>query len=131
LKSIRKSLNKDAITVIDIFNPDLTKLARAWDQRYLFKNFISPNFGEIDVFARSEYITSESILHFQLDYIVVASKALIKTKDIKMHCLFNHEMKSLIELAGLKIIECYGDYRKSDFTSQSPKQIFVCKVDAF
>ena len=131
LRAIRKSLRDDGTVIVDIFNPNVSKLARTWEQRYLFKNFISPSYGEIDVFARSEYSNTDAILHFQLEYIVVKSQALIKTKDIKMHCLFNDEMKALCKQAGLEIIKCYGDYSKSDFSPQSPKQIFVCKLEAY
>jgi len=44
-----------------------------------------------------------------------------------MRCFYPEELLALCRFNGLAIARRYGDYDKSAFTDNSPKQILICQ----
>lgn len=126
--SVRQCLAPNGLFLIDVFNPDLTKLARRWDQRYLFKEMQTQTHGKLSVFARSEYHPASQILRFQLDYRRQADDIQVKAKEIEMRCLFPDELDEFCQRNGFTIIQKFGNYQSDPFTADSAKQILVCRA---
>ncbi len=124
LRSARHALRADGCLILDIFNPNLTKLARTTATRYLHKTFATPDGSTILVEAASSYHAAAQVLHFDLFYL--RDGTLLRTKSVNMRCCFPAEMLALCKLNGLEVARRFGDYDESDFHSDSPKQILIC-----
>ena len=53
---------------------------------------------------------------------------LIRTKKVSMRCFFPEELQALCRPNGLDVVERFGNYDGSPFTSSSPKQILFCRA---
>lgn len=127
LRSARQSLAPGGTLILDVFNPDLTKLARAPSERYTHKRVKDLDGTELSVEASTRYDTASQVLAFDLYYM--RGTACVRTKKVSMRCFYPEELMALCALNGLKVVHRYGNYDKSRFTSNSPKQILLCQAD--
>jgi len=124
LERVRQCLAPNGILALDVFNPDPEKLRRPISTRYLHKTFRFE--GEIvEVYARSEYSKADRILHFDLSYCRGGEE--FKTKSVNMRSFPPEELAGMCEASGFQVTERFGDYDRSPFEQQSPKQILLCK----
>lgn len=124
LRSVRRLLAPGGQLILDVFNPNLAKLARP-TTRYLHKTIATSDGPDIRVEVASEYRANTQILHFDLFYF--RSEQLIRTKRVNMRCYFPEELLGLCRCHGLEIVSRFGSYDEGPFTSDSPKQILICK----
>jgi SAM-dependent methyltransferase len=125
LTSARDSLTPDGVLLIDVFNPDPSKLARKSEVRYLHKMITAPDGSSVRVEASSAYRAQSQVLHFDLFYLVAGRE--IRRKQVNMRCFFPEELLALSKLAGLEVIDRLGDYDGSPLSDRSPKQLLFCK----
>lgn len=125
LQSARGLLAPGGQLILNVFNPDLTKLARTSAERYLHKTIAMPDGPSIRVEAASQYHADTQILHFDLFYL--RDDQLIRTKRVNMRCYFPEEMLALCRCNGLEIVNRFGGYDESLFSSSSAKQILICQ----
>jgi 2-polyprenyl-3-methyl-5-hydroxy-6-metoxy-1,4-benzoquinol methylase len=126
LGSARKALRPDGTLILDVFNPDMAKLARPPDTRYHHKSVVDEQGRELRVEASAHYDAATQILGFMLFYL--SHGALTRTKKVSMRCFFPEELLALCQLNGLKVVRRCGNYDEGAFTSQSPKQILFCQA---
>lgn len=126
LSSARSVLAPGGTLILDVFNPDLGKLARSADTRYPHKVMVDAEGREVRIEAASCYDTASQILRFELYYL--RNGELIRTKKVSMRCFFPEELQALCRLNGLDIVQRFGDYDASPFRSNSPKQILFCRA---
>lgn len=126
LSSARNALRPDGTLILDVFNPDMAKLARATNTRYHHKSIVDAQGQELRVEATTHYDAATQILGFTLFYL--SHGELTRTKKVSMRCFFPEELMALCQLNGLKVIRRCGDYDEGAFTSQSPKQILFCQA---
>lgn len=126
LRSARSALAPGGTLILDVFNPDLSKLARSADTRYPHKVMADAGGREIRIEATSCYDAASQILRFELYY--TRDGGLIRTKKVSMRCFFPEELQAFCRLNGLDITERFGNYDGSPFTSSSPKQILFCRA---
>lgn len=72
---------------------------------------------------------SSQILRFALYYM--RDGRLIRTKKVSIRCFFPEELQALCRLNGLNgldVVERFGNYDGSPFTSSSPKQVLFCRA---
>ncbi|MFO1518402.1 MAG: class I SAM-dependent methyltransferase [bacterium] len=124
--SIHRHLNPNGLFIFDVFNPNLSKLLRKPDERYLHKTFKDLENRQIRVEACSEYDPVRQIFSFELFYLEPGGEC-FKTKRVKMRCFFPQELSLLCRSNGLEIVHQFGDYDESPFRAGSPKQIIVCR----
>ena len=129
LQSARRTLRDDGTLILDVFNPNPAKLIRTADMRYMHKTIAMPDGTVIRVEAASSYDAARQVLHFDLFYL--DGGKLLRTKRVDMRCFFPQELLALCKLNGLEIVRRLGDYDESDFASDSPKQILVCRRSSF
>lgn len=125
LSSARDALQPDGALILDVFNPNPSKLARTAVTRYLQKTFLDATGNEIRVEAASEYAAATQVLAFTLTYFRGGER--LRTKYVKMRCFFPEELLALCRFNGLEVTGRYGDYDESGFTDNSPKQILFCR----
>ena len=82
-----------------------------------------------DVMFLSLPLHSSQILRFALYYM--RDGRLIRTKKVSIRCFFPEELQALCRLNGLNgldVVERFGNYDGSPFTSSSPKQVLFCRA---
>lgn len=121
----RDHLENDGILIIDVFNPDMSKLTRKVGNPYHHKNFTLSDGRPISVEADSEYLADTQVLHFILQYRHQGQ--LLLTKDVRMRCFFPLELLALCRLGGFEIVARFGDYDERPFSGEAPKQILICR----
>ena len=72
------------------------------------------------------YDAASQILAFDLYHM--RDTECIRTKKVSMRCFYPEELMALCSFNGLKVCDRYGNYDKSPFTSDSPKQILLCQA---
>lgn len=125
LRSARRALRVDGRLIIDVFNPDVTKLARPRTFRYLHKTLSTVAGEPIRVEASSHYRAQEQILHFDLFYML--NGELLRTKHVDMRCFFPEELMALCRFSGFEVVQRFGNYDESPYSAVSPKQILLCR----
>jgi SAM-dependent methyltransferase len=125
LQSARRALRANGRLIIDVFNPDVTKLTRPSTVRYLHKTLSTPTGDTIRVEASSHYRAQEQILHFDLFYVL--NGELLRTKHVDMRCFFPEELMALFRFSGFEVVQRFGDYDQSPYTAASPKQVLLCR----
>jgi SAM-dependent methyltransferase len=111
--------------IVDVFNPSIEKLSRPLGALHHKKTFASPDGRSVEVEVGSEYLADLQVLHFELRYRV--DGRIIRTKDVRMRCIFPEELLALCRSGGFDPVERYGDYDESPFLATSPQQILVCR----
>ncbi|HLJ89370.1 MAG TPA: class I SAM-dependent methyltransferase [Candidatus Angelobacter sp.] len=124
-RCLRTHLQPDGLLILDVFNPNVAKLCRGFDARYLQKSFSLEDGRTVEVEARSEYLPETQVLHFVLTYRHAGQ--ILRTKDVRMRCFFPEELLALCRLGGFDVTDRFGDYDESPFTAASPKQIVLCR----
>lgn len=122
LAAARAHLAPGGRLILDVFNPDVRKLARP-PLPYRFKQFTDAAGATVTVDATSWYIADSQQLRFDLEYRIGALP--IRTKRVTMRCFFPEELLSLCRGAGFAIEQRYGDYEAGPFTADSGRQIVV------
>ncbi|WP_042445052.1 class I SAM-dependent methyltransferase [Streptacidiphilus jiangxiensis] len=126
LTSARDVLRPGGTLILDVFNPNPAKLSRLPDEPYHHKSVVDRDGRRLDVRAATGYDAATQVLHFTLDYLRDGS--CVRTKKVSMRCFFPQELSALCRLAGLEVVQRYGDYDRSPFTSGSPKQLLLCRA---
>jgi SAM-dependent methyltransferase len=125
LRAAQEALQPDGQLILDVFNPDIAKLARSPNTRYPHKNISSRDGELIQVEAASEYHAATQVLHFDLFYS--SAGGVVRTKHVNMRCFFPEELLALCEFNGLEVVRRCGNYDESSFSHTSPKQILFCR----
>ncbi|MBA9870284.1 class I SAM-dependent methyltransferase [Ralstonia insidiosa] len=126
LGSAKRALAPGGTLILDVFNPDIRKLARSGDTRYLHKSMIDAEGREIRVEATSHYDTASQILRFELYYL--RHGECIRTKQVSMRCFFPEELLALCRFNGFDVVQRFGGYDASPFTTHASKQILFCRA---
>jgi hypothetical protein len=109
-----------------VFNPDVAKLCRGPELRYVHKTFADAQGREIRVEVATQYEPATQILAFTLFYLQGADE--IRTKSVRMRCFFPEELLALCRMAGFDVVHRYGAYDESPFKGDSAKQILFCRA---
>jgi ubiquinone/menaquinone biosynthesis C-methylase UbiE len=124
---VKKHLNPNGVFAFDVFNPSIhymikyEKLAKA---KYKFK---TPTYGNIAIDEICKYDSATQTNRVKWTFRFLNYKRKSETKNLDMRCYFPLEIEALLSLGGFKIIKKFGDFKNGNFTSESMKQIFVCK----
>lgn len=126
--SVHKHLAPGGLFVIDVFNPSLTILTRDPTQRFDARRYIDPDGrGNVIMTERVRYDDAAQLNHITWYYEIGGQKD-ARIDTFTMRCFYPQELDMLLHYNGFKIVEKYGDFDKSPFTSGAPKQIVVCKA---
>ena len=126
LVTARQGLRPGGMLLLDVFNPDVAKLSRGPEARYLHKRFVDARGREIRVEVATHYEPLTQILAFTLFYLHGADE--LRTKSVRMRCFFPEELLALCHMAGLEVVHRYGAYDESPFKGDSAKQILFCRA---
>jgi SAM-dependent methyltransferase len=128
-RCVHKHLEPGGEFLLDVFNPDVAKLSRKPDVRYLFKEIPGAGGDPIRVEASSGYDDAAQLLRFELRYLDKTGQ-LLRTKQVGMRCFFPQELELLCRHGGWRVVEKFGSYNERPFTAGSLKQILVCQASS-
>jgi SAM-dependent methyltransferase len=128
LTQVRAHLLPHGAFVFEIFNPGLTLLTRDANQRYLVGVYSDPDGrGTVTVTENNVYDTASQINHIRWYYRIEGeTEEAAVALDLRMY--YPREIEALLHYNGFDLIARYGDYDETPFTTQSTRQLIVCRA---
>jgi hypothetical protein len=126
LSTAREHLAPNGILAFDIFNPNVSLLARPTGQRFPVMNVNTDRFGPLGVEATHDY-DSVSQVNRATWYVSTS-----ETKDawivpLTLRSIFPQELPLLVEAAGLELVSRFGELDSRPFESGSRSQVCLCQ----
>jgi len=130
LRNVRDHLRDDGLFYVDIYSPRFEFCAEEKSPIRFLKHFYVPETKK--VVLQWEYVErnmAEQISEIDFLYEEYDAEGNFKRKarHLTMGIIFRFEMQFMLEKNGFEIVEFYGDYNKSPFTTRSQQMIFICK----
>lgn len=130
LDRIRHHLNPGGLLLLDLFNPDLTRLLDLRGQLSLAKTMTDPDTGHRLMRFHSDKadLGQQTIsVTFIVDEIDSAGHIQRTLFPFTIRYLFRFELELLLRHAGFEIEAIYGSYDLEEYTGDSPKMIAVAR----
>ena len=125
---VRRHLDGEGRFLIELFNSSVKLLARESGRRYPVGQGDAPKGGS-HVFVTSEvsYNAATQVNHIRLFFRDKASNQ-ETALSFEMRQFFPQEIDALLCYNGFLIEHKYGSYDESEFSSDAPKQLIVCRT---
>jgi SAM-dependent methyltransferase len=125
-RSAARHLAPRGALILDVYNPSVRLLARNPAQRHLVRHFVHELLGELTLEETSDYDSANQVSCVtwywsapgQRDFLVM---------PIYLRSIFPCELPLLLERAGLQLVSRYGNFDRSAFARDSPRQICICE----
>jgi SAM-dependent methyltransferase len=130
LARIRHHLNPGGLLILDLFNPDLSRLLEARGQVGLAKVMTDPDTGHSLMRFHSDKVDlGEQTIHvtFVMDELDSEGNVQRTLFPFSIRYLFRFELELLLRHAGFEIEGIYGTYDLDEFDGDSPKMIAVAR----
>ncbi len=134
LRAIKRHLLPGGRLALDIFVPDLNMLVQEGDVPFHFRDVTDPATGNrLIIWNQSTYDAFTQIMTIrtaieELDHDGIVRRKLYR--DFALRYIFRFEMSHLLRASGYDILHLYGDFRKSEFTPESPEMIWIATPTA-
>ncbi len=126
MRCAKAHLTDEGRLVIDYFNPDPNYFIRDPEEVQVQVEFPDAyGRGTVKVMERIHYDRARQINNVDWSFEIEGESVL--TDSFGMRTYYPLELDALIKYNGFEIEEKYGDYDQGDFTSDSPKQVIVCR----
>jgi len=125
--AVKAHLETGGRFMIDIFNPNIELLNRDSSKKYPVRELVDDEvYGKVVVSEQPSYDAKNQTLSVRWFFdIERLDQQLENTQKIRV--LFPQEIEMMLNYYGFTIEHKYGDYDFSDYNSDSPKQLIVCK----
>jgi ubiquinone/menaquinone biosynthesis C-methylase UbiE len=128
LYGVNRHLSPGGRLVIDVFNPRLDILLRNPKERYPHSEYPDPDTKAIIKVTENNVYDSSSQVNFIKLYYKLPGQAEESIEELNMRIYFPQELDVLLRYNGFKIEAKLGDYDEKPFTSDSPKQLIICRT---
>lgn len=126
LDCVKKHLKPNGKFIFDHFNPSLNTLTRDQSKMYPVTKYYLPERRErVTIKENNYYDRKTQINHINWHYKIGKSKF---NEKLDMRIYFPQELDALLLYNGFKINYKYGYFDYTEFTSSSPRQIYICSV---
>ncbi len=128
LARIRHHLNPGGLLLLDLFNPDLSRLLEARGQVGLAKVMTDPDTGHRLMRFHSDKVDlGQQTIHvtFVLDELDAEGSLKRTLFPFSIRYLFRFELELLLRHAGFEVEAIYGSYDLDEYSGDSPKMIAV------
>ena len=122
--TVAKHLTDDGIFVFEIFNPSIHLMIGREKEFAEIDKFTLDNGDEVVLSEKTKYDSATQTLRCIWRY-TIGDKVIDQKLD--MRCYYPLEADLMVTYNDFEIINKYGNFDKSEFTSESMKQIYVCK----
>lgn len=111
--------------VFDVFNPDhkfMLDRAAGW---HVMKTYDDEAGATVTVSQRCRYDAARQVnaVTWRID-----RDGEVREEHLDMRCIYPRELELFLRFAGLRCVQRFGDFDRSPFTSESPRQICVCEI---
>jgi SAM-dependent methyltransferase len=123
---VREQLAPGGAFAFDIFNPSIRMLARSPAERSTVTRFTDERFGEVHVEATMDYDAATQVNRGAWR-LSAPGKPDFLTLPVHLRCIFPQELPVLLAANGFRLESRDGDFGHESFTSESPRQVCVCR----
>lgn len=134
LRNFHSQMGIDGHLVVDIFNPNVERLARGLDKfsEAVFEKRVKLPDGSLLVrYQTTEYFPAlqQSKWVFYIEIYDGETNEMVRkyTEEAVVQLIFPNEWRLLLAQAGFEIVEEYGDFERNRFSDSSPRMVFVAK----
>ena len=125
--SVRAHLAPGGAFAFDIFNPSIRLLARAPNERSTVTRLPDADLGEIHVEMTVDYDAATQVNRGA--WILSApGRPDYLTVPLHLRSIFPQELPVLLASNGLELVVRYGGFEREPFTSESPRQLCICRA---
>jgi SAM-dependent methyltransferase len=124
-RSVSQHVVPEGRLLFDVFVPNAAILARHPDERHPVDVVRHPELGKLTVEETTRYDPVSQISQVTWYWSSEAVKDFWVT-PLKLRQVFPHELPTLVEAGGMRVVERYGDFDRSPFGLQSRRQVCVC-----
>ncbi len=123
-RSIRRHLAPGGQLVLDVFNPSVRLLAQADGvrRRRDTLSFVDPDRGVVHVDVAETYDAAAQVTRGRW-YFSTDAEADFLVAPLEIRSIFPQELPLLLSLAGLRLVERFGDWSRAPFTSDAALQL--------
>jgi len=122
---VKKHLEPNGTFALDIFNPDLNYLVREENELEEIFNFKLDSGEDVKIKQSMKYDKKNQINRVKWHHYI---NGVEKIQKLDMRCFYPLELDMLLKYNGFEVVSKFGNFDKSPFESNSPKQIYVCKL---
>lgn len=123
----RRHLAPGGRLIFDVSNPNPERLALPPGQRRAVLTFRDPERGEVRVEEGSNY-DARTQVHHATWYFSSPAQPDFRTIEFRLRMIFPQELASLLDSAGLRLEERYGEFSREPFVAVSPRQVCICRT---
>lgn len=123
---VREHLAPGGSFAFDIFNPSIHMLARSPSERSTVTRFLDERLGEVHVEATMDYDAATQVNRGAWRLSATGRPDFL-TLPVHLRCIFPQELPVLLAANGFRLESCDGDFHHEPFTSDSPRQVCVCR----
>jgi SAM-dependent methyltransferase len=130
LRAVRRHLAPGGRLVLDVFNPSVRLLAGADGVRRRRDDltFTDPERGVVHVEVAETYDAAAQVTRGTW-FLATDAEADVHVVPLELRSVFPQELPLLLSLAGLRLVERFGDWSRAPFTADSPLQLCTCEAD--
>ena len=126
-RCVREHLTTDGRFIIDYFNPDLTYFIRDSEEKFPVNSFQDDDTGaRVTITESNRYDRATQINHIKWFKTIGCINEEINT--LSMRVFYPQELAGLFEFNGFEIVQKFGQFDETPFTSDSQTQIIVSKL---
>jgi SAM-dependent methyltransferase len=124
--AVRRHLGAGGRFIFDVAKWDLNQLVRDPAPRYPVMTLQDPRRGEITIEETGGYDAAEQIRHV-VWYVSAPGAPDFRVIEYRLRVIFPQELLLLIEMAGFRLEERYGEFTREPFGPESPRQVCICR----
>jgi SAM-dependent methyltransferase len=127
LARVRHHLAANGWFVFDIFNPDVSILARDPRRRFLVGKFADAAGLEVTLEEATDYDATTQVNRINWYFSKPGHRDFFVV-PLWLRCIFPQELPLLLEAGGLRLEARYGDFSGGAFESGSGHQVCLCRA---
>jgi SAM-dependent methyltransferase len=124
---VRAHLAPGGTFAFDVFNPSIPLLARARDERTMVMRLHDEELGDVHVETTIDYDAATQVNRGAWIFSA-AGRPDYLTVPLHLRSIFPQELPMLLAANGLELVSRYGDFGGEPFTSDSARQVCICRV---
>jgi SAM-dependent methyltransferase len=125
--TVRRHLAPDGLFAFDIFNTDVSLLAKPHGQRFPMMEVSTEGFGPLTVEAMHDYDSATQVNRATW-YISTPEARDAWVVPIVLRSIFPQELPLLLSAAGLELVSRFGDLSRAPFGPGSRMQLCLCRA---
>ena len=124
---VKEHLAEDGTFIMDVFNPDPSFMVREPDERRVQAEYEDPDGrGHLTIEETLVYDKAAQVNRVKWHYMIEGEEW--KVVDLDVRVFYPEELLLLLEHNGFEVVERYGYFDRSEFTSESKKQVMICRI---